>query len=50
MSVPADPGSGLGLVKANLPFGLLEQVFDAPAHAGHADQFIQWGRLGAWVR
>jgi hypothetical protein len=45
MSVPVGPVPDLVVVQADLAFGGLETLFDAPAGAGDADQFGQV-RLG----
>lgn len=39
--VPCGPVPHLVMVQADLAFGGLEAFFDAPASAGHADEFAQ---------
>ena len=43
VAMPSMPGAGLVMIEAQLVFRRLEAVFDGPAAAFHADQFVDGG-------
>lgn len=50
MAVPAMPGAGFVVIKAELVLGGFEAVLDGPAMAFHRHQLLDGGVLGAPCR